>query len=140
MLFGNQGEAQADKPVGGRGTAAGWVLTEESGQAVPQSGPPRDGATNPLMALCILYINHSACEHTRGFPLGIPSQETYFLSTSYFTSMQSTSWELLGWMKHKLESRVPGEISMTSDMQMTPSYGRKGRGAKEPLDESERGE
>ena len=57
LLFGNQGEAQADKPVGGRGTAAGWVLTEESGQAVPQSGPPRDGATNRLMALCILYIN-----------------------------------------------------------------------------------
>ena len=34
--------------------------------------------------------------------------------------MQSTSWETLGWMKHKLESRLPGEISTTSDMQMTP--------------------
>ena len=56
MLFGNQGEAQADKPVGGRGTAAGWVLTEESGQAVPQSGPPRDGATNPLMSLLPLLL------------------------------------------------------------------------------------
>ena len=32
--------------------------------------------------------------------------------------MQSTSWEMLGWMKHKLESRLPGEISSTSDMQM----------------------
>ena len=58
---------------------------------------------------------------------------------AYLTSMQSTSWEMLGWMKHKLESRLPGEISMTSDMQMTP-YGRKWRGAKKPLDESERGE
>ena len=29
--------------------------------------------------------------------------------------MQSTSWEMLGWMKHKLESRLPGEISITSD-------------------------
>ena len=37
-----------------------------------------------------------------------------------------------GWMKHKLESRLPGEISITSDMQMTPSYGRKWR-TKEPL-------
>ena len=36
------------------------------------------------------------------------------------TYMQSTSWETLGWRKHKLESRLPGEISITSDMQMTP--------------------
>ena len=34
--------------------------------------------------------------------------------------MQSTSWETLGWRKHKLESRLLGEISVTSDMQMTP--------------------
>ena len=39
---------------------------------------------------------------------------------AYLTSMQSTSWETLGWKKHKLESRLPGEISVTSDMQMTP--------------------
>ena len=38
----------------------------------------------------------------------------------YLTYMQSTSREMLGWMKHKLESRLPGEISITSDMQMTP--------------------
>ena len=54
--------------------------------------------------------------------------------------MQSTSWETLGWMKHKLESRLPWEISITSDMQMIPPYGRKGRRTKESLDESERGE
>ena len=45
-----------------------------------------------------------------------------------------------GWMKLKLESRLPGEISVTSDMQMTPSNGRKQKGTKEPLDESKRGE
>ena len=39
---------------------------------------------------------------------------------AYLTSMQSTSWETLDWKKHKLESRLPGEISITSDMQMTP--------------------
>ena len=38
---------------------------------------------------------------------------------AYLTYMQSTSWETLGWKKHKLESRLPGEISITSDMQMT---------------------
>ena len=58
---------------------------------------------------------------------------------AYLTYMWSTSWETLGWMKHKLESRLPGEISITSDMQMTSTYGRKRR-TKEPLDESERGE
>jgi len=39
---------------------------------------------------------------------------------AYLTYMQSTLWEMLGWKKHKLESRLPGEISITSDMQMTP--------------------
>ena len=48
------------------------------------------------------------------------------------------SCEMPGWMKHKLESRSLGEISITSDMQMTPPYGRKRRGTKEPLDESEK--
>ena len=45
---------------------------------------------------------------------------------------------MLGWKKHKLGSRFPGEISITSDRKMTPPYDRKGRGAKEPLDESKR--
>ena len=40
--------------------------------------------------------------------------------SAYLTYMQSTSCEMLGWMKHKLETRLPGEISITSDMQMTP--------------------
>ena len=35
------------------------------------------------------------------------------------------SWEMLGWMKHKLESRLPGKISITSDMQMTPPLWQK---------------
>ena len=39
--------------------------------------------------------------------------------------MQSTSWETLDWKKHKLESRLPGEISITSDMQMTPPLWQK---------------
>ena len=59
---------------------------------------------------------------------------------AYLTYMKSTSCEMLGWMKHKLESRLPGEISITSDMQMTPPYGRKRRGSEEPLDERERGQ
>ena len=50
--------------------------------------------------------------------------------------MQSTSCERPDWMNHKLESRLPGEI-ITSDMQMTPPYGQKLRGTKEPLEECE---
>ena len=38
----------------------------------------------------------------------------------YLTYMQSTACKMPGWMKHKLESRLPGEISITLDMQMTP--------------------
>ena len=54
--------------------------------------------------------------------------------------MQRTSWETLGWRKHKLESRLLGEISITTNMQMTSPYGRRWRRTKELLDESERGE
>ena len=46
---------------------------------------------------------------------------------------------MLGWKKHKLESRLPGEISVTSDMQMTPHLMQKAKN-KESLDEIERGD
>ena len=44
---------------------------------------------------------------------------------AYLTYMQSTSCQMKGWRKHKLDSRLLGEISITSDMQMIPPYGRK---------------
>ena len=44
---------------------------------------------------------------------------------AYLTCMQSTSWEMLGRMKLKLESRLAGEISITSDMQMTSPLWQK---------------
>ena len=44
---------------------------------------------------------------------------------AYLTYMQSTLCEMLGWMKHKLESRLLGEISVTSDTQMTPPLWQK---------------
>ena len=46
---------------------------------------------------------------------------------TYLTFMQSTSCEMPGWMKHKLESRLLGEISITSDMQMTPPLWQKAK-------------
>ena len=46
---------------------------------------------------------------------------------AYLTYMQSTLREMPDWMKHKLESRLPGEISLTSDMQMIPPLWQKGK-------------
>ena len=65
--------------------------------------------------------------------------EAVYYHPPYLIYMQSTSCEMPGWMNHKLESRFPGEISTTSDMQMIQPNGRKRRGTKEPLDEGERG-
>ena len=48
-----------------------------------------------------------------------------YCQPAYLIYMQSTSWETLGWKKHKLESRLPGEISITSDKQMTPHLWHK---------------
>ena len=58
----------------------------------------------------------------------------------YLTYMQSTSCEMPSLIKHKLESRLLREISITSDMQMTLPLWQKARRTKEPLDESERRE
>ena len=54
------------------------------------------------------------------FKIGKGVHRAAYCHPAYLTYMQNTSGEMLGWMKHKLESRSPGEISITSDMQMTP--------------------
>ena len=74
-----------------------------------------------------------------GSKLGKKYIKTVHFHSVYLTYMQSTSCKMPGWMKHKLESRLLGDISITSDMQMTPTSWQKAR-TKEPLDESERGE
>ena len=60
---------------------------------------------------------------------GSKSEKEYikavYFHSAYLTYMQSTSCEMLDWMKHKLESRLLGEISITSDMQMTPPLWQK---------------
>ena len=60
---------------------------------------------------------------------GSKSEKEYvkavYCHPAYLTSMQNTSWEMLDWNKHKLESRLPGEISVTSDMQMTSPLWQK---------------
>ena len=66
-------------------------------------------------------------EQQIAFKLGKEYVKAVYCHPAYLTYIQSTSWEMLGWMKHKLESRLPGEISVTSDMQMTPPLWQKAK-------------
>ena len=65
----------------------------------------------------------SDVEQQTDFKLG--NVKAGYCHPAYLTSMQSTLCEMPGWMKHKLESRLQGEISITSDMQMTPPLWQK---------------
>jgi len=74
---------------------------------------------------CLTYFTcyynvylHPCCCKRRYFIL-------FYAEYAYLTYIQSTSWEKLGWKKHKLKSRLPGEISIASDMQMTPLLWQK---------------
>ena len=88
-------------------------------------------------------------EQRTGSKLGKEFIKVVYCHLDYLTYMQSTSCKMLGWMKYKLESRLPGEISVFKysifkhQRQIRKwhcPYGRKLRGIKEPLDEVERGE
>ena len=64
-------------------------------------------------------------EQQTGSKLGKEYIKAVYCHPAYLTYVQSTSYEMPGWMKHKLESRLLGEISITSDMQMIPSLWQK---------------
>ena len=76
-------------------------------------------------------------EQQTGFKSGKEYIKAVYCHPAYLTYMQSTSYKMPGWLKHKLESKLPEETAITSDMQMTPPCGRKQRRAKQPLNESE---
>ena len=63
-------------------------------------------------------------EQKTGCKLGKEYVKAVYCHPVYLTYMQSTSCE---WMKHKLESRLPGKMSITSDMQKTPLLGQKAK-------------
>ena len=65
-------------------------------------------------------------EQWTGSKLGKENVKAVCCHPAYLTYMQSTSWEMLGWMNHKLQSRLPGEVSIT-DMQMTPPLWQKAK-------------
>ena len=66
-------------------------------------------------------------EQQTGSTSGKEYIKAVYCHPAYLTYMQSTSWEMLGWKKHMLESRLLGEISITSDKQSTPSLWQKSK-------------
>ena len=64
-------------------------------------------------------------EQQSGPKLGKEFIKAVYCHPAYLNSRQSMSREMLDWIKHKLESRLLGEISLTSDMQMTPPLWQK---------------
>ena len=79
-----------------------------------------------------LYAGQEARVRTgHGQQTGSKLEKEYVMAVyyhlAYLTYMQSTSCEMLDWMKHKLESRLLGEISITSDTQMTPPLWQKAK-------------
>ena len=66
-------------------------------------------------------------EQQAGSKLGKEYIKAVYCHLAYLTSMQNTTCEMLDWVKHKLESRLPGEIPETSDIQMTPPLCQKAK-------------
>ena len=78
--------------------------------------------------ICIQGKKHQLeldVEQRTGSKLGKEYTKAVYCHPAYLTYMQSTLCEMPGWMKHKLESRLQGEISITSDMQMTSPLWQK---------------
>ena len=84
----------------------------------------RDGNTRSLyLLLQNLHVGQEAIVRARHgttdwFKIGKEFIKAVSCRHAYLTYMHSTSGEMLGWMKHKLESRLQGEVSINSDMQM----------------------
>ena len=64
-------------------------------------------------------------EQRTGSKLGKEYIKAVYCHPAYLIYMQRTSYEMLGWLKHKLKSRFQGELSITSDIQMTPPLWQK---------------
>ena len=64
-------------------------------------------------------------EQQIGSKSGKEYTKAVYCHPAYLAYMESTLWEMLGWMKHKLESRLQGERSITTDIQMTPHLWHK---------------
>ena len=109
-----------------------WKILKEMGMPDPMTSVFRNPYSGQEATV------RTGMEQQTSSKLGKEYIKAVYCHHTYLIYMHCTSWETLGGMKHKLESRLPGEISVLSDMQIYHPYGRKWR-TKEPLDESERG-
>ena len=89
-----------------------WKILKEMGM-------PDHLTLTPVKPVCRSRNNRTG-HGTTGSKLGKEYVKAVYFHPAYLTYMQSTLCQMPGWTKHKLESRLPGEISITSDMQMTP--------------------
>ena len=93
----------------------------------------RDGNTRPTYLPPVKSVCRSRSkleldmEQQTGSKQGKEYVKAVYCHPAYLTYMQTTSWETLGWLKHKLESRLPGEISTTTDRQMIPLQWQKAK-------------
>ena len=77
--------------------------------------------------ICMQVRKQQLVGQQTGSKSGKEYVKAVYCHPAYLTYMQSTSYKMLGWMKHKLESRLLGEIWITSDMQMTPPLWQKAK-------------
>ena len=109
----------------------------------PSPTPGVHSNSCPSSQWCHLAISSSVVPFS-SCPQSLPASESFSMSQLFACGGQSTgvsalasflpnntqdctSWEMPGWMKHKLESRLLGEISITSDTQMIPPLWQKGK-------------
>ena len=99
-----------------------WITTKW--KVLKEMGIP-DHLTCLLRNLDVKQQLEPDMEQQTGSKLGKEYIEAVYCHPAYLTYMQSTSCEMLDWMKHKMESRLLGEISITSETQMTPPLWQK---------------
>ena len=87
-----------------------WV-----GDAI-QSSHPLSSPSLPALNLSSIRV----FSNETGSKLGKKYIKAVYCHPAYLTYMQGTPLEMLGWMKHRMESRLPGKLPITSDVQMTP--------------------
>ena len=98
------------------------------GKCVSSSALSRNFDSHQSLVICMQVKTQQLeldIEQWTGSKLGKEYVKAVYCHPTYLTYMQSTSCEMPGWMKHKMESRLLGDISLTSDMQMTPPLWQK---------------
>ena len=99
-----------------------WIILKKMENTRPPDLPPEISVQITKQELA---LNMEQCT---GSKLGKQYIKAVYCHLAYLTYMQSTSSKVLGWMKHELESRLSGEISVTSYMHMTPPLWQKVKG------------